>query len=73
MRDALNLSEGVKLRVELQVWRIFGTQQRFNGQFPDSYADAFAAALAQKYECPLITGDREFRSVPHRQLHWIGG
>jgi len=42
------------------------------GQFPISYADAFAAALAQKYECPLITGDREFRSVTHLQLHWIG-
>ena len=42
------------------------------GQFPISYADAFAAALAQKHACALITGDREFRSVKHLELHWIG-
>lgn len=42
------------------------------GQFPISYADAFAAALAQKYDCALITGDHELRSVKHLELHWIG-
>ena len=42
------------------------------GQFPISYADAFAAALAQKYDCALITGDPEFRSVAKLELHWIG-
>jgi ribonuclease VapC len=42
------------------------------GQFPISYADAFAAALAQKYHCPLITGDREFRSIDSLELDWIG-
>jgi len=31
------------------------------GLFPISYADAFAAALSQKYNCPLVTGDPEFR------------
>jgi len=33
------------------------------GRFPISYADAFAAALSLKYNCPLVTGDPEFRSV----------
>lgn len=42
------------------------------GQFPISYADAFAAALAQKYNCPLLTGDPEFRSVAELDLEWIG-
>jgi uncharacterized protein len=42
------------------------------GRFPISYADAFAAALAQKYNCPLATGDPEFRSVDHLKLDWIG-
>ncbi len=42
------------------------------GQYRISYADAFAAALAQKYHCPLITGDPEFRSLPDLQLDWIG-
>jgi predicted nucleic acid-binding protein len=42
-------------------------------QFPISYADAFAAALAQKYNCPLVTGDPEFRSVDQLEIDWIGG
>ena len=41
------------------------------GQYPIAY-DAFAAALAQKYRCPLLTGDPDFRSVPDLELDWIG-
>jgi ribonuclease VapC len=41
-------------------------------QFPISYADAFAAALAQKCNCPLVTGDADFRSVDQLELDWIG-
>jgi ribonuclease VapC len=40
-------------------------------QYPISYADAFAAALAQKHQCPLVTGDPEFRSVTQIELEWI--
>ena len=42
------------------------------GKYPISYADAFAAALAQKYRCPLLTGDAEFRRLPDLELDWIG-
>ena len=42
------------------------------GRYPISYADAFAAALAQKHNCPLVTGDPEFRSVEKLDLDWIG-
>jgi ribonuclease VapC len=42
------------------------------GQYPVAYADAFAAALALKYRCPLVTGDPEFRSIPDLELDWIG-
>ena len=42
-------------------------------QFPIAYADAFAAALAQKYNCPLVTGDPEFRRVDQLEIDWIGG
>ena len=42
------------------------------GRFPISYADAFAAALAQKYNCPLVTDDPEFRSVEQLEIDWIG-
>lgn len=42
------------------------------GKYPISYADAFAAALARKYNCPLVTGDEEFRKVIGLELAWIG-
>ena len=42
------------------------------GRFPIAYADAFAAALAQKYNCPLVTGDPELRLVDQLELDWIG-
>jgi len=41
-------------------------------RYPIAYADAFAAALAQKYRCPLLTGDPDFRSVSDLELDWIG-
>jgi predicted nucleic acid-binding protein len=41
------------------------------GQYPIAYADAFAAALAHKYRCPLVTGDPEFRSIADLELDWI--
>lgn len=42
------------------------------GGYPIAYADAFAAALAQKYQCALVTGDPEFRRVDQLELDWIG-
>lgn len=42
------------------------------GRYPIAYADAFAAALAQKHRCPLVTGDPEFRTVAGLDLDWIG-
>jgi predicted nucleic acid-binding protein len=40
-----------------------------------SYADAFAATLAMELQCPLLTGDAEFRALERSgtvQLDWIG-
>ena len=42
------------------------------GRYPIAYADAFAAALAQKYRCPLLTGDPDFRAIADLELDWIG-
>ena len=42
------------------------------GQYPIAYADAFAAALALKHRCPLLTGDPELRSIADLELDWIG-
>jgi len=42
------------------------------GRYPIAYADAFAAALAQKYRCSLLTGDPDFRAIADMDLDWIG-
>ena len=42
------------------------------GRYPIAYADGFAAALARKHQCPLVTGDAELRSVADLELEWIG-
>lgn len=39
-----------------------------------SYADAFAAALAAGYECPLMTGDPEFKPLEEERrirVEWL--
>jgi len=41
------------------------------GSYPIAYADAFAAALAVKHNCPLVTGDPELRSIQGLELDWI--
>ena len=40
---------------------------------PIAYADAFAAALARKHGCPLVTGDAELQRVDALEIEWIGG
>lgn len=50
------------------IWQAASLQ----GLFPISYAGAFAAALSQKHNCALVTGDPEFRSVDKLKLDWIG-
>jgi AbrB family looped-hinge helix DNA binding protein len=41
------------------------------GKYAIAYADAFAAALAQKYNCPLVTGDPEVQQVDQLELDWL--
>jgi predicted nucleic acid-binding protein len=66
------LSQTLPVTVEVPTMADIWDAAVLKGQFPISYADAFAAALARKYACALVTGDREFRSVAHLKLHWIG-
>ena len=40
-------------------------------RYPIAYADAFAAALAQRHQCALVTGDPEFGSIADLKLEWI--
>ncbi len=49
---------------------------RIKARFPVSYADAFAIAAAQELDCPVVTGDPEFRRVEQAgvvKVMWVGG
>ena len=37
-------------------------------RYPISYADSFAAALAMINNCPLLTGDPEFKSLENKDI-----
>jgi len=42
--------------------------------YPISYADSFAAALAMTNKCPLLTGDPEFKSLEKQgiiSIEWL--
>jgi len=48
---------------------------RIKARFPVSYADAFAIAAAREFDCPVVTGDPEFRRVEQAgmvKLMWMG-
>jgi len=67
-----NSSTTLPLTIEVPTLAEIWDAALLKGQYPIAYADAFAAALAQKYRCPLMTGDPEFRSIPDLELDWIG-
>lgn len=42
------------------------------GGYPVAYADAFAIALAQELDCPVLTGDPEFLTVQGLiEVEWL--
>lgn len=46
----------------------------FKANYPISYADSFAAALASLNNCPLLTGDPEFKAIEKDgliQIQWL--
>lgn len=65
------LSRGLPITLEVPTLDEIWNAAALKGQYAISYADAFAAALAHKYECPLVTGDRDFRRVAHLELDWL--
>ena len=66
-------SQTLPVTIEVPTAEDIWNAASLKGRFPISYADAFAAALTQKYRCPLVTGDPEFRSIDPLELDWIGG
>ncbi|MGC2108044.1 MAG: PIN domain-containing protein [Candidatus Korobacteraceae bacterium] len=65
-------SSTLPLTVEIPTMEEIWDAALMKGKYPIAYADAFAAALAQKHRCPLVTGDPGFRSIPDLELDWIG-
>jgi predicted nucleic acid-binding protein len=46
--------------------------KRYKARYTISYADAFAAALAQELRAPLVTADLEFEQVEsHVEVLWL--
>lgn len=47
---------------------------RWKARYRISYADAFAAATADRFGATILTGDPEFEALGHRvEVEWIGG
>ena len=50
------------------------TAASLKARYPISYADSFAGALAMIKNCPLLTGDPEFRSLEKQgiiRIEWL--
>ncbi len=65
-------SQTLPMTIEVPAMGDIWSAASLKGRFPIAYADAFAAALAIKHRCPLVTGDPEFQRVDELKLDWIG-
>ena len=53
-------------------WPLTRGAGTFKAHFRMSYADCFAAALAQDRKCELVTGDKEFKQVEGKiNIRWL--
>ena len=69
---------GVKMLSDLRIqfenvdWELTQEAARFKSQNKMSYADAFAAALANVKRADLVTGDNEFKPLDGQiKLSWV--
>lgn len=54
-------------------WRLARQAAVFKSKYKTSYADAFAAAVAQQKNAHLVTGDRDFKQVEGDvKVLWLG-
>ncbi|MEW6094529.1 MAG: type II toxin-antitoxin system VapC family toxin [Chloroflexota bacterium] len=53
-------------------WELTQEAARFKAQHKMSYADCYAAALAQAKKADLVTGDSEFKIIENRvKIQWV--
>lgn len=61
-----------RIRVAPGDWALAYRAAQFKARCKLSYADAFAAALADALSVELVTGDREFAALEHEvRIHWL--
>ena len=63
----------LNIRIELNNLQDVMAAARIKASHAISYADAFAAATAQKHEAVLVTGDPDFKLVEKLiDIEWLG-
>ena len=53
-------------------WSMIRAAASFKARFRLAYADCFAAALAKDRQCPVVTGNPEFKQLEQEvQVFWV--
>jgi predicted nucleic acid-binding protein len=53
-------------------WSLIRAAASFKARFRLAYADCFAAALSKVHQCPVVTGDPEFKQLEQEvQIFWV--
>ena len=71
-RDWRDRAPTLPVKIEVPTMEDIWQAAEIKGRFTISYADAFAAALAQKVRGTLVTGDPDFRQIHGLKLDWVG-
>ncbi len=62
----------LRIQFEDVNWELTREAARFKSRHKMSYADCYAAALANSHKADLVTGDREFRVIENQvKIHWV--
>jgi predicted nucleic acid-binding protein len=53
-------------------WALTRLAASFKARYRLAYADCFAAALAKTHQCPVVTGDPEFKQLENEvRILWV--
>lgn len=70
--EVRNLLTALPLELEPVDFELVAAASEVKAENNLSYADAFCAATALRYDAILVTGDPEFKSVESRiDIHWL--
>lgn len=69
-----SIKELINMRIQLidADWELTRHAAGFKAKWKMSYADCFAAALAELKKAELVTGDREYQQLEDQvHIHWV--